>query len=82
MKDYMMLSLKTDVLLSVDVLDIFREECLDYFEIDHCYPYSTPDLTWICGLKYTDARIKYFKEETVNIYDKIQNGIRGGLASV
>ena len=81
-KDYMMLYLKTDVLLSVDVFEKFRAMCLEYYEIDPCYTYSTPGLTWLCGLKYTNVRLKYYKENTVNIYDTLQHGIRGGLASV
>ena len=32
-------------------------------------------------MKYTNVRLKYYKENTVNIYDTIQHGIRGGLAS-
>ena len=39
-------------------------------------------MTWLCGLKYTSVELKYYKESTVNIYDTIQRGIRGGLASV
>ena len=81
-KDYMMLYLKTDVLLSVDAFEKFRAMCLKYYEIDPCYTYSTPGLTWLCGLKNTNVRLKYYKENTVNIYDTIQHGIRGGLASV
>ena len=77
-KNYMMLYLKTDVLLSVDVFEKFRAMCLEYYEIDPCYTYSTPGLTWLCGLKYTNVRLKYYKENTVNIYDTIQHGIRGG----
>ena len=50
-KDYIMLYLKTDVLLSVDVFERLRGKCLEYYEIDPCYSYSTPDLTWLCGLK-------------------------------
>ena len=80
-KDYM-LYLKIDVLLSVDVFEKFRAMCFEYYEIDPCYIYSTPGLTWLCGLKYTNVRLKYYKENTVNIYDTIQHGIRGGLASV
>ena len=79
-KDYMMLYLKTDVLLSVDVFEKFRAMCLEYYEIHPCYTYSTPGLTWLCGLKYTNVRLKYYKENTVNNYDTIQHGIRGGLA--
>ena len=81
-KDYMMLYLKRDVLLSADVFEKFRDTCLEYYEIDPCYTYSTAGLTWLCGLKYTNVRLKYYKENTVNIYDTIQRGIRGGLASV
>ena len=46
----MMLYLKTDVLLSVDVFEKLRDNCLEYYEIDPCYAYSTPGLTWLCGL--------------------------------
>ena len=31
---------------------------------------------------YTGVNLKYLKEETVNIYNTIQKGLRGGLASV
>ena len=81
-KDYMTLYLKTDVLLSVDLFEILRDKCLEHYEIGPCYTYSTPGLIWLCGLKYTNVRLKYYKENTVNIYDTIQHGIRGGLASV
>ena len=33
-------------------------------------------------MKYTNVRLKYYIENTVNIYDTIQHCIRGGLASV
>ena len=77
-----MLCLKTDVLLSVGVFERLRDKCLEYYEIDPCYTYSTPGLTCLCGLKYTNVRPKYYKENTVNNYDTTQNVIRGGLASV
>ena len=81
-EDYVLLYLKTDLLLSVDVFEKFRDKSLEYNEIDPCCTYSTPGLTWLCGLKYTNNRLKYYNENTVNIYDTIQHGISGGLASV
>ena len=42
MKDYMLLYLKTDVLLSVDVFGRCSNKCLEYYEIDPCYTYSAP----------------------------------------
>ena len=81
-KIYMMIYLETDVLLSVDVFENFRVECLDYYEIASCYTYYTPRLTWLFGLKYTDVRLKYYSEDTASVYDTIQKSIRAGLASV
>ena len=78
----MMLYLKTDLLLSVDLFEKFRAMSLEYYEIDRCYTYSTPGLTCLCGLNYTNVRLKYYKEKIVNIYDTIQHGIRAGLALV
>ena len=47
----MMLYLKTDVLLSVDVFEKFRDKCLEYYEKDPCYTYSTPGLTWFLWIE-------------------------------
>ena len=77
-----MVYLKICVLLSVDVFEKFISLCLEYYEIDPCYKVSIPGLTWLCGLKYTNVRLKYYKEEKINIYDTIQKDIKGDLASV
>ena len=39
-------------------------------------------MTCLLGLKYTNVELKYFKENTVNIYNTIQRGTKGGLVSV
>ena len=53
-----MLYLRTDVLLSLDVFESIRDKVLEYYEIDPCYTYSIPRLTWLCGLKYTNIELK------------------------
>ena len=45
-KDYVMLHLKADVLLSVDVFERLRDKFLEYSEIDTCYKNFTPGFTW------------------------------------
>ena len=59
-KDNMMLYHKTDDILSVDVFERLRDKRLVYFEKNPCYTYSTPGLTWLCGLKHTNVRLKYY----------------------
>ena len=56
----MMLYLKIDILLSVDVFERFRDKCSEYYEIDPYYTYSTPGLAWLCGLKYINVRLKKY----------------------
>ena len=55
---FMMLYLKTHVLLSVDVFKKFRDNSSEYCEIDPCYTYSTHGLTWLC--EFTSVELKYY----------------------
>ena len=32
-------------------------------------------------IKYTGVKLKYYEEDTVNLYDAFQRGIRGRIAS-
>ena len=79
--DYTMAYLKIDVLLLADVFENFRNICLEYYEIDPCYTYSAPGLTWLAGLKYTKVNLKYYKENTYDQLLMIDKGIRGGVSS-
>ena len=53
MGDYHDLYLKTDVLLLADVFEKFISTCLDYYELDPCYYFSSPGLSWDTMLKMT-----------------------------
>ena len=66
----------------MDVFEKVRDKCLEYYEINPCYTYTTPRLTWFCGLNYTNLRLKCYKENKITIYDTKQHGIMGGMASV
>ena len=70
----MMLYLKTDVLLSVDVFEKIRDKCLENYEINPSYTYSTHVLTWLCGLIYTNVKLKNYKEKKLILqiqYNKV-----------
>ena len=80
LKDYHNLYLKTDVLILADAFEQFRNFFLKHHQIDPCYCFSAPGLTWQCGLKYTGIEL-----ELLTDYDMLQmfeKGIRGGYSGV
>ena len=81
-EDCLMIILKTDVPLMVDIFKSFRNMWLQYHNINLCYSDSTPHLTSLCCSKYTNVRLNFHKEDTVGNYDTIQSGFRGGFLSV
>ena len=80
LKDYHNLYLKTDVLILADAFEKFRDFFLKHHQIDPCYCFSAPGLTWECGFKYTGIKLELFTD-----YDKFlmfEKGIRGGYSGV
>ena len=78
--DYHNLYLKTDVLILADAFEKYRKFFLNHHQIDPCYCFSAPGLTWQCGLKYTGVEL-----ELLTNYDMllmIEKGIRGGFSGV
>ena len=59
MGEYHDLYLGSDVLLLTDVFENFRKTCLQYYKLDPCHYFTSPDLSWDAMLKMTD--IKYTK---------------------
>ena len=45
MSDYHDLYLKADFLLLVDVFEKFINTCLDYYKLDPCHCFSSPELS-------------------------------------
>ena len=56
--DYHKLYLQVDVLILADAFEKFREFFLKHHEIDPAYCYSAPGLTWQCGLKIYENKIR------------------------
>ena len=78
--DYHNLYLKTDVLLLADCFEKYRNFFLEHHQVDPCYCFSAPGLTWECGLKYTNVEL-----ELLTDYDQLlmfEKGIRGGFSGV
>ena len=80
--DYTIMYLKQDVKLLAKVFEKFRDKCIDEYKIDPCYRYSSPGLSWICGSKFTEQRLKHYQKDTYDILLMIEKGIRCGIASI
>jgi hypothetical protein len=78
--DYHNLYLKADVFILADAFETFREFFLEHHEIDPCYCYSAPGLTWQCGLKYTGIELELLTD--VDMLQMFEKGIRGGFSGV
>lgn len=64
-------------MLLADCFENFRELFLKEHEIDPCYYYSAPGLTWDCGLRYAgknwnDAN-ELYKTKSLQLLDNIKN---------
>ena len=52
--DYHDLYAKSDTLLLADILDNFRNKCLEIYELDPAYVLSLPELAWKAYLKWLE----------------------------
>jgi len=77
---YSDLYLKIDVLALADVLESFRSLCIDAYELDPCYYYTSPGLTWDACLKYTGIELNLLTD--YRMLQMIEHGIRGGISGV
>ena len=56
--DYHYLYAQSDTLLLTDVLENFRNMCLQIYELDLAHFLSTPELAWQAGLKETIVKLE------------------------
>ena len=75
-----MLYQKIDVLLLADCFESFRDFFIKNHQLDPTHCYSTPGLTWQCGLKYTGIELDLITD--YDMFLMIEKGIRGGFSGV
>ncbi|GFU77169.1 uncharacterized protein TNCV_1078851 [Trichonephila clavipes] len=64
--EYSNLYVKTDVLILADVMEHFRDVCMDTYNLDPAWYFSAPGLSWDAMLKTTKVRL-----ELLDDYDMI-----------
>lgn len=78
--EYSDLYLKVDILLTADVLESFRVTCMNSYEMDPLYFFTSPSLSWNAMLKYTGVEIELLTDIDMLLF--IEKSIRGGVSQV
>lgn len=77
LRDYMILYLKTGVLLLTDVFENFRNFCLNIYKLDPAHYITIPSLAWDAMLKSTKVKLELLTD--FSMYTFLKKGIRGGI---
>ena len=79
-RDYHNLYNKTDVLLLTDVFENFRDICLENYELDPAWYFTSPELAWDAALKITGVKLEFLSH--VDMLLMFEKGIRGGISAI
>ena len=74
------LYLKTDVLLLADVFEEFRNVCLENYELDPAWYFTSPGLAWDASLKKTEVKLELLTD--IEMLQMIEKGTRGGVSMI
>ena len=80
MGEYHDLYLKSDVLLISDVFEEFRILCLENYELDPVWYFTSPGLSLDAALKKIKARLELLIEPDMLLMS--EEGIRGGISMI
>ena len=62
MKDYQNLYNLYDVLLLADIFENFTNICMNHYELDPAWYYSTPGLAWDAALKIATVKLELISD--------------------
>ena len=80
MRDYHNLYLKTDVLLLSDVMENYRNVCIDNYKLDPLWYYTAPGLAYDAALKISKIELELITDP--DMYLLVENSIRGGISTI
>ena len=75
--DYHDLYVQSDTLSLADVLENFRNKCIEIYELDPAHFVSAPGLVWQACLKKTRVRLELLTD--IDMLLIVEKGIRGGI---
>ena len=77
MGEYHDLYLRTDVILSANVFESFRDVCMNNYGLDPAHFYMAPGLAWKACLKKTGIKLELLQD--IDMLLMFERGIRGGI---
>ena len=80
MRDYHNLYNRSDVLLLADIFENFRKVCKENYDLDPCWYYTAPGLSWDACLKSTGIKLELLTDP--NMLHMFEKGIRGGISMI
>lgn len=80
MGQYHDLYLESDILLLADVLENFRNTCLQYYKLDPCQYFTSTGLSWDAMFKMTGIQLELLTD--VDQFQLIEKGMRGGISYI
>ena len=78
--DFHDLYLKADVVLLVDVFQIFRKTCMDAYKLNPLHYYTETGLSWDALLKQTKIDLELLTDIDMHLFK--EKGMRGSLSIV
>ena len=78
--DYLMLYVKTDVILLANVFEKYRKLFDQVYELDPCHYYSAPNFSWEAMLKRTDVKLDLISDIDMLLF--CERAMRGGLNGI
>ena len=77
LRDYHDLYLKSDVFLTTDIGEKFRDDSQALYGLEPVHYYSLPGLSWDAALKHSEVELELITD--IDMYLMIEKGIRGGI---
>ena len=79
---WLIVLLETRCKYTITSIGNFKDICLEGYEIDPWYTYSTPGLTLSTGLRKTNIHLKHSKEDKYDLSLILEKGIRGDVSTI
>ena len=80
LRDYHNLYLKSDVFLTTDIFEKFRDDSQALYGLEPVHYYSLPGLTWDAALKHSKVKLELITD--IDMYLMVEKGIRGGISMI